>query len=66
MKTDPGLSIARLRRKFGVADSQVSGNADFADVDQAIETVQVESKKGGAPKTADYDRKTGSVKIVQG
>ncbi len=65
MKIDQGLSIARLRQKFGVLDSG-PGEPDFAPVDASIETVRIEPKSGGPAKTADIDIKTGKVTIVQG
>lgn len=63
MKIDQGPSIAKLRRKFGVTDSG-PGEPDFAPVDDTVETVRIEPKSGGAPKTADI--KNGKVTIVQG
>ena len=63
MKTDEGPSIAKLRRKFGMADNKDEGPA-FAPVDDSVETVRVAPKSGGPAKTADI--KGGKIKVVQG
>jgi hypothetical protein len=65
MKVDKGPSIARLRRKFGMADA--ADNAEpFAGPDPSVETVQIQPPEGGTAKTADVNVETGEVKIVQG
>lgn len=63
MKIDEDLSIAKLRRKFGVSDSNDKESA-FKPVDTSVQTVRIKPRSGGAAKTADI--KNGKVTIVQG